>query len=457
MDDADPGAGARRWQQRAVPAGRMSRLAGFGRLAGGIAGNVLTEGAARWTRGERPRLNDLLLTPRNAARLTDELAQMRGAAMKMGQMLSLDAGDLLPPELSGILATLRDRGSTMPTTQLDATLRAEWGTDWRQRFRRFDPRPVAAASIGQVHRAETRDGRQLAVKVQYPGVAQSIDSDVDNITSLLRLSGMLPPSLDLGPVLTAAKRQLHEEADYEREGAMLAAFADQLRGDARFIVPELDRTLTTARILVMSFEEGSPIESLASEAQALRNCVFAHLVELVARELFQFGMMQTDPNFANYLYQRASGRIVLLDFGATQTVPEHVSGTYRRLITAGLAQNYARVRDEAVAAGFLGAQAVVRHPDAVAKAIAIIVDEMNRPGPLDFGDRSFVPQIREEAMPIARDRESWSIPPAELLLVQRKVSGTALLGARLGAAVDVRAILQEVMGPPPTVQPPRSS
>ena len=121
---------------------------------------MLAEGARRVASGERVRMNDLVLTPSNIGRLTERLSHLRGAAMKMGQMLSMDAGDALPPELSDILAKLRDNADFMPPRQLDRVLAEEWGNDWRKKFRRFEPRPIAAASIGQVHRALTRDGRK---------------------------------------------------------------------------------------------------------------------------------------------------------------------------------------------------------------------------------------------------------------------------------------------------------
>ena len=193
---------------RSVPSRRLSRLSRFGRLAGGVAGGVLAEGARRLASGDRPRMSDLLLTPSNAMRVADQLAHLRGAAMKLGQMISMDAGDILPPELTRILARLRENAHHMPPTQLDRLLTTEWGPDWRRRFRHFQAQPIAAASIGQVHRAELPDGRTLAIKVQYPGVARSIDADVDNVAALLRVSGLLPRGLDLTPLLTEAKRQL---------------------------------------------------------------------------------------------------------------------------------------------------------------------------------------------------------------------------------------------------------
>lgn len=412
----------------------------------------MAEGARRVAAGERPRMDQLLLTPGNMTRLADRLAHLRGAAMKLGQMISMDAGDVLPPELADILARLRERADFMPAKQLDRVLSEEWGRDWRKRFRRFEPRPLAAGSIGQVHRALTRDGRTLAIKVQYPGVAQSIDSDVDNVATLLRVSGLLPKELDIEPLLTAAKEQLREEADYIREGGQMELYAGLLKGRKGFIVPQLERELTSERILATSFEEGIPIESLADEAQDLRNSVFERIIRLVADELFAFGVMQTDPNFANYRYNREKDAVVLLDFGAARAIAPDVATNYRRLLEAGLAADHDRVREEAVSAGFIGPYAVEQHRERIDRAIAIVVREMSADRPLDFGDRSFVPEIRDTVMPIAQDKAAWHVPPPETLFVQRKVSGTALLGARLKAVCDVRAIVEETLNRthPPT-------
>ena len=219
---------------RKVPSARLSRLASFGQMAGGVAGGMLAEGVRRLASGERPRLSDLLLTPGNAMRVTDQLSRLRGAAMKLGQMISMDAGDILPGELTAILAQLRDTAHFMPAAQLNQVLAGEWGADWRRQFAHFEARPIAAASIGQVHRAVLPDGQVLAVKVQYPGVARSIDADVDNVASLLRLSGMLPDRLAIEPLLSEAKRQLHEEADYVREAEQMRRYRTMLAGDPIF-------------------------------------------------------------------------------------------------------------------------------------------------------------------------------------------------------------------------------
>lgn len=404
---------------------------------------MVAEGARRLASGERPRMRDMLLTPGNVSRVADQLAHLRGAAMKLGQMISMDAGDLLTPELAQIMSRLRERGYRMPPAQLQAVLAKQWGRDWRTRFARFEPSPIAAASIGQVHRATTHDGRLLAIKVQYPGVAESIDADVDNVATLLRISGMLPPALDIGPLLSAAKLQLKEEADYLREGEQMERFAALLEGSPGFVVPRLDPEFTTPRVLAMSFVPGAPIETLEDASQVERDRVMQMLMRLVLRELFEFGMMQTDPNFGNYRYQPDTGRLVLLDFGAARSVDPATITAYDRLLRAGLSGDKDQVKQAAIAAGITTHDMTSRHGEVLDRMIGVILNELNKPGAFDFGDRAFVGLLREDGMAVASDRAAWHLPPADMLFVQRKISGTALLAARLKARVDVRSLVAE--------------
>lgn len=423
---------------RAVPKGRLSRLGQFGRLAGGVAGGIMAEGARRLIDGERPHMRDMLLTPGNLMRVADRLSHLRGAAMKLGQMISLDSGDILPAELSEIMAQLRERAHHMPPAQLQRVLATEWGTNWRTRFARFEPTPMAAASIGQVHRAVTHDGRELAIKIQYPGVRESIDADVDNVATLLRVSSLMPREIDLSPMLAEAKRQLHEETDYVREGAQMEAYRHLLSSRPEFVVPTLDTEFSTGNVLAMTFVGGRPIESVADAPQDERDDVGGLLIDLVLAELFEFGVMQTDPNFANFRYQPDTGRIVLLDFGATRAVSAETAKAYRRMLIAGLSGSSDAVRAAAVEAGFMGAAAVTRHRELIDRMTDVILAAANRDERFDFADRSFLGVIREQAMTMAADRSTWHIPPTDTLFVQRKLSGVALLAARLGARVDVR-------------------
>ena len=406
---------------------------------------MLAEGARRAARGQRPKLGDLLLTPANARRVADQLSTLRGAAMKLGQLVSMDAGDVLPAELSDILGTLRSDAQPMPRAQLLSQLELAWGTDWRARVPRFDMAPMAAASIGQVHRARAVDGRDLAVKVQYPGVARSIDSDVDNVATLLRVSGLVPKALDVAPLLADAKRQLHEEADYAREAAMLAAYRDRLAGDDRFLVPAAHADLTAGAVLAMDHAPGAPLDTLATADQAERDRVAGALVELVARELWEWGWMQTDPNLANTLVNRETGRIVLLDFGATQAIGAETQALYRDLARAVLARDRAGVERGLEAMGLLDDRSTATQRAAVLDIADVAMAELHAHALFDFGDGSLVRRLREDGLAVAQDRDAWRLPPTATLFVQRKVSGTALMASRLKARVDVLGMLHRFL------------
>lgn len=433
-------------QYRKVPSARLARLAVLGQLAGGLAASALADGARRFAKGERPRLSDLLLTPANAHRVTDQLSRLRGAAMKLGQMISLDAGDLLPPELTAILSRLRESAHYMPPGQLNQMLTTAWGANWRGRFRHFDEQPIAAASIGQVHRATLMDGASLAIKVQYPGVADSIDADVDNVASLLRFANVLPARLDLAPLLAEAKRQLHEEADYIREAGQLQRFRDLLAGDDRFVIPAFYPELSTRHVLVMDYVPGKPIETLREEPQHTRNNVIGALIDLVLRELFEFGFMQTDPNFANYRWQKDTGRIVLLDFGAARETPPSVVTAYHRLLRAGLGEDHDGLRTALLENGFVSQAMIDRHRGAIDGMIAVMMAQFGRRGDFNFADRSFIEGLRGYAEPVISDRTAWHIPPTDALFVQRKVSGIALLGVQLEAVLPLREIVGRRLG-----------
>jgi len=431
------------YKNRAVPHSRLSRLSHFGRLAGGVAGGMIAEGARRLADGERPAMRDMMLTPGNMARVADRLSHLRGAAMKLGQMISLDAGDMLPPELTEIMARLRDNAHRMPPQQLQRVLQEQWGRDWRKRFAHFGATPIAAASIGQVHRAKTPDGRDLAIKVQYPGVRASIDADVDNVATLLRLSNLLPAELDIAPLLAEAKKQLHQEADYVREGRYLSKFGALLAEAPDYVIPLLDDEFTTDQVLAMSFVDGKAIETLVDAPQETRDAAMRLLFKLVMREIFEFGIIQSDPNFANYRYQPETGKLVLLDFGATRRIDAELADGYRTLIVAALNGDRDGVREAALATGFVGAAAITRHRDRIDRMIDVVVGELNRPGRFDFGDRGFVGTLRDQTMDVAADRAAWHIPPTDLLFVQRKISGMALLAARLKVRIDIRALVAE--------------
>ena len=287
-------------KRSAVPVSRVGRLLRFGLLGGELALSAALGTARQMSSGQKPDLAAALLTAGNADLLARRLAAMRGPAMKLGQILSLQGDEFVPEGFRKALTLLHAQGYAMPDTQLRRVLGREYGKGWQRKFARFDYEPVAAASIGQVHRARKHGGHELALKIQYPGVARSVDSDVDNLASVLKGMNFLPMKFDIAALAAEAKRQLKRETDYEAEAHGLERYRRYVADMPGVVVPHVDRSLTTRHILAMEWIEGESLEVLASEAvpQPRRNAAARILYELLFRELFEFRFVQTDPHSA---------------------------------------------------------------------------------------------------------------------------------------------------------------
>ncbi len=429
-------------REKSIPRSRLGRFGRVARMAGGVAAGMLSEGAKQLASGNRPKVKDMILTPSNAKRVAKQLSAMRGAAMKVGQLLSMESADFLPKELADILAQLRDRAYIMPRSQLVAVLTDAYGEDWEQRFASFDYEPLAAASIGQVHRATTHEGDDIVLKVQYPGVAESIDSDVDNIATLLRVSRLLPSHIEIDGLLKDAKAQLHEEADYEREFAHQQTFAEAFADDQRFVVPEAIAEHSTKTILAMHFVEGTTIDQLDGVLPSAIDTLMANLFDLMLHELFDLRLMQTDPNFANYFYQKESGKIVLLDFGATRSFTKKFATDYKRLIRGVMAQNDEQILDAADRLGYVAHGASEDYKTFLVEVFSIALESFQEPGLYDFESSHLSERLAETSEQAYDLKEFWQTPPSDVLYLHRKLGGMFLLATRLGAQVDVNAMVK---------------
>lgn len=429
-------------KQKALPSSRFARLSRMARLASGVAGGMVAEGVKQWSKGQRPSMRDLLLTPNNAERVAERLSEMRGAAMKLGQMLSMDTGDFLPKPLADALSQLRAEAHTLPQKQTRATLKSIYGLDWPELFARFDIEPFAAASIGQVHKAQLHDGRDIVVKLQYPGVLASIDADVDNMATLLRWSGLVPEQVDVAPLLESVKQQLKDEADYELEANHLRSFGEALQEDARFWVPDTVDELSNKHALAMSFVPGEPIESLEHAEQDTRDRVMTALIELLLIELFELRLVQTDPNFANYRYDYPSGRIVLLDFGATRAFKVKFVNDYRSLAKAAVAGNTARMLAAADRLGYAIGDTEGPYRDLILDVFNIALEPLSTPGVYDFGQSDMPSRMMALSNKITEHKDFWQAPPAEAIYFHRKIGGMFMLAHRLQARVPVYDLFQ---------------
>ena len=426
---------------RAIPRGRARRFGKFARLAGGVATNMLAQGVRQVASGNRPRARDLLLTPDNARRLTRQLAEMRGAAMKLGQIFSMDTGDFLPRELADILATLRDAAYAMPEAQLDEVLREAFGPGYESKLRHFERRPFAAASIGQVHRLTTRDGRPAVLKVQYPGVGESIDSDVDNLATLLRVSGLLPRHIDITPLLVEVKAQLREEADYEQEARYLNAFVRALGDDERFLLPRVIPSLSSSRVLGMTYVPGVPIEDVIHEDAEERNRVLSLLFELLLVEMFDLRLVQTDPNFANYRYEPETGQVILLDFGASRRFKAAFTSAYRDLLRATVARDQSAMAEAAERVGYRLGPKESAYRETLLSLAEVVLAPLTVDAPYDFGSSALPRQVVAQGEAIRDYREFWEAPPVDVAYIHRKIGGLFMLATRLKAEVNVHELL----------------
>jgi predicted unusual protein kinase regulating ubiquinone biosynthesis (AarF/ABC1/UbiB family) len=440
---------ARKPDPAPVPQSRLGRLARIGFSVAEFAAASALDGLRGLARSEGSSAGGAMLSVRNAQRLAGRLAKLRGAAMKLGQIVSLQGEDVLPPEFAQALAVLRSGAAPMPVSQLRRVLGREYGRGWESRFAHFDFEPIAAASIGQVHRARARDGRELALKIQYPGVARSIESDVDNVAALLRLFNLLPLDLDVAGLASEAKRQLVQEVDYLKEARFLDRYKGLVADEPALLVPRVHRDLTTSRVMAMDYVEGVPLETLSEldMPQARRDAVGTLLERLLFRELFEFRVMQTDPNFANYLYQPATGRVALLDFGATQTFSREFVGHYARVTRAVIDGDLDAIARHATAIGYVTPDDPSERIQAAVEVIMLVCEPLRHRGRYDFAASGLAARARTLGLDLALRRGLLRAPPPETMFLHRKLAGSFLLLARIGARIDARALVLPFLPP----------
>lgn len=432
-------------RRSSVPGSRITRLYRLGKIATGVAGGAFNEGVKRLLKGDMPAASELLLTPANARRMADQLSEMRGAVMKIGQLLSMEAGDLLPAELTDILSRLRDNAHTMPQRDVDAILNRAWGENWQNRFQSFNTEAFAAASIGQVHEAVDLDGRRLAVKIQYPGIARSIDSDVKNAASLLKLFRLIPDSLDIQPLLETARQQLHDEANYELEADYINSYRQRLTPSTAFELPEVIDELSCDNVLAMTFVEGEDIETLRQLSTDTRDRVAAELIHLTLREFLDWGMVQSDANFANFRFNADTGTIGLLDFGALRVHEADRSHAFGQLLSAAMEEDLARIIDAACEVGYIDKSDPFDYRVAMADLILTAAEPALHQGAYHFGSSTLSQRISEKLYRIRSANTFQRVPPADVLFLHRKLAGIYLLLAKIDAKVDVKSNVHAVM------------
>ncbi|MGI8903387.1 MAG: ABC1 kinase family protein [Solirubrobacteraceae bacterium] len=443
--------------------GRLARTARVGGLVSGqglrwagmrTANRVRTPERAAAAQGER--------TAALVHELVDQLGQMRGAAMKVGQMISMveldGLGEDQQNELQGKLAALRDDVPPVPFAHLEKLMRREFGGPLQRVFRAFDERAFAAASIGQVHRAITVDGADVVVKIQYPGVAEAVETDLRNAMLLLPLVKRLAPGLDAKALAAELRERISEELDYELEAQNHRRIERLMRGHPFVRVPRVHTGLSTRRVLVSEYIEGERFEAVRHAGEAQRDrygeIVFRFFFGLLYRDRIALG----DPHPGNYLLC-PDGRVAFLDFGLLRDVDAVRVADERAVALAVRDGDAAALKAALVAGGYLPAS----RADAVDADSALSLMRMAIRWYAVPGERRF---LRDDARrgrdhePLDGDRETaikvqvhqFTLPP-ESILIRRMHGILAVVLEQLRAGADWGAIAAEYLHRTPPATP----
>jgi len=432
-------------KQRTVPSSHIGRMLSFGGLAAGIGIGAVTEVTKRTLGVSKSTLKEdggymesAFISPENAERIANTLCEVRGAALKIGQILSIQDNNLLSPQLQKAFERVRQSADFMPTWQLEKVLAKELGTNWKERFNTFNLKPFAAASIGQVHEATIKDGTRVAVKVQYPGVADSIKSDIDNLVGVMKVWNMFPEGMFIDNIVKVANKELSNEVDYIREAECTRKFRKLLEPYNDYYVPKVINEVCTKRIFTSELIEGIPLDKCDYMDQETRNNLCFLVLQLCLKELFEFQYMQTDPNWANFFYNERTKQLILLDFGATRSFDQKFLSDYLRIIKAAADNNRELVLNLSKEMGFLTGYESKAMEEAHVDMVMIMGEVFQYDGEFDFGSQNSTKRI-QSLLPIIL-HQRLAPPPEEIYSIHRKLSGIFLLCSRLKAKFMCRKL-----------------
>jgi predicted unusual protein kinase regulating ubiquinone biosynthesis (AarF/ABC1/UbiB family) len=398
----------------------------------------------------RQRLRDDLAL-RTAQDVADTLGTMKGVLMKIGQLASYVDDGLAPPARR-VLGRLQDSVPPMSPELSAGVIRAELGAPPDEVFAEWDPLPIAAASIGQVHRAITRDGQAVAVKVQYPGIAETIAADLGNVSLLRSLLRMAAPSQDVNELIEELTMRIGEELDYVREAESQRQFAAYFDGHPTITVPRVVDELSTARVITSDLSTGARFSEMLDWSQEEKDLAAETIYRFTFRSLYELQAFNGDPHPGNYLFQ-PGGQVTFLDFGLVKHFTRAELDPLEQMIRALCVENDpGGFRRAMEGAGFLQRDAPIP-TDQVTEHMSLFYDTIKTPGPKTM--------TSEYASAVARRYVDFKSPlaayakiPRSYVIVQRINLGVFSILGQMNATANWRAISEEIW---PFLQAPPST
>lgn len=422
-----------------IPTGPWSRGTKLIGLASKLAVSEITSRIKNWE-DEKSKIQSKVEL---AQTLVKTMSELKGASMKMGQLLSMDMGDFLPPEVIKVLETLHHNSTYLPYEKIEEILRKELGERFDE-LKDFSQTPLAAASIGQVHTAKLA-GRDVVIKIQYPGVAESIPSDLKLLRVVLsNLSTLQGKDVDLDPFFKEVEEVLMRETDYQNELEMLKRYK-QCFDNSLYIIPEVYPEFSTQKVITMDKLEGKPLtewieKSLLGERMKLAD----QLMNLYLTEFFTHGLVQTDPNPGNFLIT-ADNRLALLDFGAVKEYDRKFIESYRSILKAAFHQDRAKILSLSEELTFIDPRESDEIKNIYLEMIDLLAAPFRQETPFDFADKKFYEDSRNISWELTR-KCKYSPPPKDLLFLHRKLAGVFLLIKKLQIKIILKEYWHQIEG-----------
>jgi aarF domain-containing kinase len=375
------------------------------------------------------------------------LGELKGAAMKAGQLLSMEFSEFLPPEVITVLRQLHDQSATYTGESMSAIVLKELGNDRFDQLKDFSETPIAAASIGQVHTA-TLDGAPIVIKIQYPGIAKSIDNDMAVIQKMINLVLKVNgKTINLTPFYEELHQGLKDEADYLLEASALARYHELFHGED-FTVPKVINMFSTVRILSMSREVGTRLSDWIAankENPAARAWLGNKVLRLLIDEFFLHGIVQTDPNFGNFLIDEEQKKMVLLDCGAVRLFNKEFRRNIRALAVIATDFETTPVVEKMIDLGMINPN---ESPEVKTLLAELVIDVMalfaKENQPVNFGDIDFINDLRKRAFDVIR-LVRYSGPARQVIFLNRKLGGMFHLLKEMQIEMDIYPYWEQVL------------